>query len=49
VAGPLAILISSLPPDEVHAVQSALEAKLAPFRSGEGLSLPSFAIGVSAG
>jgi SAM-dependent methyltransferase len=48
VAGPIAILISSLPPDEVNAVKSAVEAKMAPFRSEAGLSLPSLTIGVCA-
>lgn len=48
VAGPIAILISSLPPDEVNAVRSALEAKLAPFRSEAELNVPSLALGVSA-
>ena len=48
VSGPLAMLLSSLPPGEVDAIRAALEPKLAPFRSGEGLSLPSLAIGVRA-
>ena len=49
VSGPLAMLLTSLPPGEVDAIRAALEPKLAPFRSGDGLSLPSLAIGVSAG
>jgi hypothetical protein len=48
VSGPIAILISSLPPDDVKAIKSAVELKLAPFRSEAGLSIPSLAIGVYA-
>jgi SAM-dependent methyltransferase len=48
VAGPLAILVRSLPADEVEAIKATLEPTLAPFRSGEALSIPSLAIGVSA-
>jgi ubiquinone/menaquinone biosynthesis C-methylase UbiE len=48
VAGPLAILVRSLPADEVEAIKAALEPTLAPFRSGNALSIPALAIGVSA-
>lgn len=48
VAGPLAILVRSLPTDEVEAIKAALEPTLAPFRSGDTLSIPALAIGVSA-
>ena len=48
VAGPLAILVRSLPADEVEAIKATLEPTLAPFRSGNALSIPALAIGVSA-
>jgi ubiquinone/menaquinone biosynthesis C-methylase UbiE len=48
VAGPLAILVRSLPADKVEAIKAALEPTLAPFRSGDALSIPALAIGVSA-
>jgi hypothetical protein len=48
VAGPLAILVRSLPADEVEAIKAAVEPTLAPFRSGDALSIPALAIGVSA-
>ena len=48
VAGPLAILVRSLPGDEVDAIKAALEPTLAPFRSGDALSIPALAVGVSA-
>jgi ubiquinone/menaquinone biosynthesis C-methylase UbiE len=48
VSGPLAVLIASLPADEVDAIKAALEPEVAPFQSAEGLSLPSLAVVVSA-
>jgi ubiquinone/menaquinone biosynthesis C-methylase UbiE len=48
VGGPIAILLASLPTDEVDAIKAALEPKVARFRSAEGLSLPSLAVVVSA-
>jgi len=48
VSGPVAVLIGSLPADDVDAIKTALEPTLAPFRSGDALSIPSVAIGVSA-
>jgi ubiquinone/menaquinone biosynthesis C-methylase UbiE len=48
VAGPFAILVRSLPADEVEAIKAALKPTLAPFRSGDALSIPSLAIGASA-
>jgi ubiquinone/menaquinone biosynthesis C-methylase UbiE len=48
VGGPIAILLASLPTDEVDAIKAALEPEVAPFRSAEGLSLPSLAVVVSA-
>jgi hypothetical protein len=40
--------VRSLPADEVKAIKAALEPTLAPFRSGDALSIPASAIGVSA-
>ena len=48
VSGPLAVLIGSLPADDVAAVKAALEPLVAPFRSGDGLVFPSLAVAVSA-
>jgi SAM-dependent methyltransferase len=48
VSGPIAILISSLPPDEVSAIKSTVEAKTAPFLTANGYDFPSMALGVSA-
>jgi ubiquinone/menaquinone biosynthesis C-methylase UbiE len=48
VAGPLALLVRSLPAEEVETVKAALEPTVAPFRSGDALSIPALAIGVSA-
>ncbi len=48
VSGPLALLIASLSTADVDAIKAALEPTLAPFRSGDALSLPSLAVGVSA-
>ena len=48
VSGPLAVLIASLPADEVDAIKAALEPGLAPFHSKDGLNLPSMAVGVTA-
>ena len=49
VSGPFALLIASLPPADVDAIKSVLEPTLEPFRSRDGLSVPSLAIAVSAG
>src|SRR6266511_3518032 len=48
VSGPLAVLIGSLAAEDVAAIKAVLEPTLAPFRSGDALSLPSLAVGVSA-
>jgi SAM-dependent methyltransferase len=48
VAGPVAVLLASLPPDEVDAIKTALEPAVEPFRSSGGLALPSLAVVVSA-
>jgi ubiquinone/menaquinone biosynthesis C-methylase UbiE len=48
VSGPLAVLIASLPADEVDAIKTALAPALARFQSKDGLNLPSLAIGISA-
>jgi ubiquinone/menaquinone biosynthesis C-methylase UbiE len=48
VSGPLAVLIASLPADEVDAIKTALEPALAPYRSRDALSIPSLAIGARA-
>jgi ubiquinone/menaquinone biosynthesis C-methylase UbiE len=48
VSGPLAVLIASLPAGEVDAIKAAVEPEVAQFRSGDALSIPSFAIGISA-
>jgi ubiquinone/menaquinone biosynthesis C-methylase UbiE len=49
VSGPVAILIDSLEHDDVEAVKAALEPMVEAFRSGDRLSLPFLAIGLSAG
>jgi ubiquinone/menaquinone biosynthesis C-methylase UbiE len=48
VAGPIAVLLAALPVGEVDAIKAALEPAVAPFRSDEGLRLPSLAVVVSA-
>ena len=48
VAGPLALLISSLPPDDVNAIRTTLEPMVAPFETGGRYEIPSLAVGVSA-
>lgn len=48
VAGPLAVLISSLPPDQVSAIRSTLTPMVAPFESGGRYEFPSLAIGATA-
>ena len=48
VSGPLALLVSSLPDEQVRAVREKLEPMLAPFRSGDGYELPSLAVCVAA-
>ena len=48
VSGPLAVLISSLSPDRVSAIRSALVPMVAPFESGGSYQFPSLAIGAAA-
>ena len=48
VAGPVAVLLASLPPDAVHDIRTALEPAVEPFRSNGGLAMPSLAVVVSA-
>jgi hypothetical protein len=47
-AGPVAVLLASLPPDAVHDIRTALEPAVEPFRSNGGLAMPSLAVVVSA-
>ena len=48
VSGPLAVLISSLSPDQVSAIRATLVPMVAPFESGGGYEFPSLAIGAAA-
>jgi ubiquinone/menaquinone biosynthesis C-methylase UbiE len=48
VSGPVAVLIGSLAAEDAAAIKAELEPMLVPFRSGDALSIPSLAIGVSA-
>jgi ubiquinone/menaquinone biosynthesis C-methylase UbiE len=48
VAGPVAVLLASLPADAVQDIRTALEPAVEPFRSDGGLVMPSFAVVVSA-
>ncbi len=48
VAGPVAVLLASLSPDEVDEIRTALEPAVEPFRSNGGLAMPSLAVVVSA-
>ncbi len=48
VSGPIALLIASLPPDDVAAIRRTLEPMLTDFESPDGYEVPSLAIGVSA-
>jgi len=48
VAGPIALLISSLPSDGVDAIRHTLEPMLDEFENANGFELPSLAVGVSA-
>lgn len=48
VAGPIALLISSLPADAVDAIRAAVEPMLDPFRSAGGYELPTLAIAAAA-
>jgi ubiquinone/menaquinone biosynthesis C-methylase UbiE len=48
VAGPVAVLLASLPPDAIHDIRTALEPAVEPFRSNGGLAMPSLAVVVSA-
>jgi ubiquinone/menaquinone biosynthesis C-methylase UbiE len=48
VAGPVAVLLASLAPDEVDEIRTALEPAVEPFRSNGGLAMPSLAVVVSA-
>lgn len=47
-AGPLALLISSLPADSAHAIRETVEPMLAPFQSGSSYEIPSLAVALSA-
>jgi SAM-dependent methyltransferase len=44
VAGPVALLIASLPADEVDSIRAALQPTLTPFKSGNAYELPWLAI-----
>jgi SAM-dependent methyltransferase len=48
VSGPLAVLISSLAPDDVSAIRATLVEMVEPFRSGDGYDFPTLAIGATA-
>jgi SAM-dependent methyltransferase len=48
VSGPIALLVSSLPADDVQAIRANLEGMVASFRTEEGLALPWHAVGVAA-
>ena len=48
VAGPVAVLLASLAPEEVGEIRRALEPAVEPFRSNGGLAMPSLAVVVSA-
>jgi ubiquinone/menaquinone biosynthesis C-methylase UbiE len=49
VSGPIALLISSLPPADATAIRDTLVPMVDAFRSANGFEVPTFAIGVSAG
>ena len=44
VAGPIALLVSSLPADAVEAIRRSLEPMVAPFRSGAGYEFPTLTL-----
>jgi len=46
VSGPIALLIASLSDDDVRAVKERARQKADPFRSGDGYTFPSLALGV---
>jgi hypothetical protein len=48
VSGPLAVLVSSLPPEEASAIRSTVLAMVTPFESNGGYEFPSLAIGATA-
>ena len=48
VAGPLALVVRSLPASEVESIKNALEPIVAAFRSANGYEIPALAIGVCA-
>jgi SAM-dependent methyltransferase len=48
VSGPMALLLASLPAEEVDAIKTALEPSVAPFQVGTGFVFPSLAVGFSA-
>jgi SAM-dependent methyltransferase len=48
VSGPIALLVSSLPAEDVEAIRSTLEDRLAVFRDGDGLAVPWHAVAVAA-
>jgi SAM-dependent methyltransferase len=47
LAGPVAVLIASLSPEETAALRDALAAGCEPYRSGDGIELPWVALGVT--
>jgi hypothetical protein len=49
VSGPIALLVSSLPAEDVVAIRSILEGMVASFRDGDRLVVPWHAVGVAAG
>jgi len=48
VSGPIALFISSLPPEGVDAIRHTLEPMLDGFKSPNGFEVPTLAVGVSA-
>jgi SAM-dependent methyltransferase len=48
VSGPIALLVSSLAAEDVEAIRSTLEGRVASFRTGEGLVIPWHAVAVAA-
>src|SRR5437867_1279158 len=49
IAGPIAVLVATLPDEESRAIRDSLELMVAPFQAGDGYEIPSLAIAVSAG
>ena len=48
VSGPIALLVSSLPAEDVEAIRSTLEGRVGSFRTAAGLALPWHAVAVAA-